>query len=159
MSVVKKTESLENNINGCFESDVSSIYSEQSRALKIYTFINYIIYDWIHLKWNGYSIPKSPIILDFEYVIFPLKWFDNFFLNFLFHQTCINVAICKIPAKILTLKSIFSNVIITQRGTGMPRVLGVRNDLNNYFAMYKCLTRSRIRVELASPAYSGLRII
>ena len=31
--------------------------------------------------------------------------------------------------------------------------------LNNYFAMYTRLTRSRIREELASPAYLGLGII
>ena len=35
------------------------------------------------------------------------------------------------------------------------RLLRVRNYLNNYFAMYKCLTLSRIRVKLASPAYLG----
>ena len=28
----------------------------------------------------------------------------------------------------------------------------VRNYLNNYFAMYKSLSRSRIRVDLATPA-------
>ena len=32
------------------------------------------------------------------------------------------------------------------RGTRIPRLLGVRNYLNNYFA-YKRLTRSRISVE------------
>ena len=36
---------------------------------------------------------------------------------------------------------------------------GVRNYLNNYVAMCKRLTRSRIRVELASPAYLGLGVI
>ena len=41
----------------------------------------------------------------------------------------------------------------------IPRLLEVKNYLNNYFAMYTCLTRVRIRVELASPAYCGLRII
>ena len=44
------------------------------------------------------------------------------------------------------------------RGTRIPRVLGVRNNLYNYFA-YKSLRRSRIRVKLASPAYLELRII
>ena len=44
------------------------------------------------------------------------------------------------------------------RGTRIPRLLGVRNYLNNYFA-YKRLTTSRIRVELEAPAYLGLRII
>ena len=42
------------------------------------------------------------------------------------------------------------------RGTRMPRLLGVRNYLNNYLAMYKRLTRSGTRVELASAAYVGL---
>ena len=44
-------------------------------------------------------------------------------------------------------------------GARIHRLLGVRNYLNNYCAMYKCLMRSRIRVELASPAYMGLGII
>ena len=34
-----------------------------------------------------------------------------------------------------------------------------RNYLNNYFAMYKRLTRSRVHVELASFVYLGLGII
>ena len=44
------------------------------------------------------------------------------------------------------------------RGNHIPRLLGVKNYLNNYFA-YKRLTRFRIRVKLASPAYLGLGII
>ena len=40
-----------------------------------------------------------------------------------------------------------------------PRLLGVRNYFNNYFAMYKRLTYSRIRVKLASHAYLDLGII
>ena len=45
------------------------------------------------------------------------------------------------------------------RGTRIPRLLGVRNDLNNNFAMYKRLTRFHIRVELASNAYFGFGMI
>ena len=45
------------------------------------------------------------------------------------------------------------------RGTHIPRLLGVSNYLNNYFAMYTHLTRSRIRVELASRTFLGLRIM
>ena len=45
------------------------------------------------------------------------------------------------------------------RGTRVYPLLGVRTYLNNYFAMYTRLTRSRIRVELAYPAYLGLGII
>ena len=45
------------------------------------------------------------------------------------------------------------------RVTRNPRRHGVKNYLNNYFAMYTWLTRFRIRVELASPAYLGLSII
>ena len=41
----------------------------------------------------------------------------------------------------------------------IPRLFGVKKYLNNYFARYKRLTRSRIYVELASPAYLGLRSI
>ena len=37
------------------------------------------------------------------------------------------------------------------RGTRIPRLFGFWNYLNNYYVMYKRLTRSRIRVELASP--------
>ena len=44
------------------------------------------------------------------------------------------------------------------RGTCIPRLFGVSNYLNNYFAMCKCLARSGIRVELASPAYFELGI-
>ena len=40
------------------------------------------------------------------------------------------------------------------RGTGIPRLLEVRNYLNNYFAMYTRLTRSRIRVD---PGLFGVR--
>ena len=40
-----------------------------------------------------------------------------------------------------------------------PPLFGVRNYLINYFAMCKRLTLSRIRVDLASPAYLGLGII
>ena len=43
--------------------------------------------------------------------------------------------------------------------TRIPCLLGVRNYLNNYFAMYKRLTHYRIRVKLASPAYLALGII
>ena len=43
------------------------------------------------------------------------------------------------------------------RGSRIPRLLGIRNYLNNYFAMYKRLTHSRIRVVLTSPAYLGVR--
>ena len=43
-------------------------------------------------------------------------------------------------------------------GTRIPCILGVKNYFNNYFA-YKPLKRSRIRVQLASPAYLGLGII
>ena len=45
------------------------------------------------------------------------------------------------------------------RGTRIPRLLGVRNYLNNYFTMYKRLTHSRIRVELVFSAYLWLGII
>ena len=45
---------------------------------------------------------------------------------------------------------------MSPRETRNPRLLGVSNYLNNYFAMYKGLTRSRIRVELASPACLGI---
>ena len=44
-------------------------------------------------------------------------------------------------------------------GTRIHLLLGVKNYLNNYFAMYICLTRFRIRVELASTAYLGSSII
>ena len=37
------------------------------------------------------------------------------------------------------------------RRTRIPRVLGVKNYLNNYFTVCKRLTRSRIHDELASP--------
>ena len=45
------------------------------------------------------------------------------------------------------------------RGTRITLLLRVRNYLNNYFVMYKRLTISRIRLELASLAYLGLGII
>ena len=44
-------------------------------------------------------------------------------------------------------------------GAHIPRLLCIKIYLNNYFAMYTCLTRSGIRVELASHAYLGLSII
>ena len=43
-----------------------------------------------------------------------------------------------------------------RRRTSIPRLLGFKNYLNNYYAMYTRLTRSRISVEFASPAYFGL---
>ena len=45
------------------------------------------------------------------------------------------------------------------RGTRICRLLGFKNYLNNYTAMYARLTRSCILVELASPAYLGLGMI
>ena len=39
------------------------------------------------------------------------------------------------------------------------RLLGVKNYLNNYFAMYTCLARFRVGVKLASPVYLELIII
>ena len=44
-------------------------------------------------------------------------------------------------------------------GPRIPRLFGVRNYLNHYFAMYGRLMRSRVRGELASPAYMELGII
>ena len=41
--------------------------------------------------------------------------------------------------------------------TPIPRLLGVRNYLKSYSALYNRLTRSRM--ELASPAYLGIAII
>ena len=41
----------------------------------------------------------------------------------------------------------------------IARLFEVKNSLNNYFAMYTCLTRFRIQLKLASTAYLGLRII
>ena len=52
-----------------------------------------------------------------------------------------------------------SDTLPGTRGTRIPRLLGVRNYLNNYFAMYTRPTRSRIRVDYASPAYLVLGII
>ena len=43
--------------------------------------------------------------------------------------------------------------------THNPCLLGVKNYLNNHFAMYSCLSSSRIRVYFVSPAYLGLCII
>ena len=51
-----------------------------------------------------------------------------------------------------------ADVLPYMRRTRIPRLLGVRNYLNKYFA-YKGLARSGIRVELASAAYLELRII
>ena len=51
------------------------------------------------------------------------------------------------------------DVLPYTRWTRNPRLNGVRNCLNIYFFLYARLTRSRIRVELASLAYLGLRII
>ena len=52
-----------------------------------------------------------------------------------------------------------SDALEYTRGTRIPCLLVVRNYLNNYFAMYKRLTRYRVHVELASPADLGLGII
>ena len=52
-----------------------------------------------------------------------------------------------------------SDALSYTRGTHIPRVLGVRNYLKNYFAIYKRLTLSRIRVELAAAACLWLAII
>ena len=45
------------------------------------------------------------------------------------------------------------------RGPRIPHLFGFRNYLNNHFAMYKRLTRSRIHVEITTPAHLGLVII
>ena len=46
-----------------------------------------------------------------------------------------------------------------KRGPRIPHLLGFKNYLNNYYAMYKRLMRSRVRADLTSPTYLGLRII
>ena len=51
-----------------------------------------------------------------------------------------------------------SDALQYTRETRIPCLLAVKNYLNNYFA-YKRQTRSRIRVNLASPAYLGLGYI
>ena len=45
------------------------------------------------------------------------------------------------------------------RGNRILRLRGVRNYLNNYFAMYTRLTPSHIYADLAFPAYLELGII
>ena len=45
------------------------------------------------------------------------------------------------------------------RGTRICRLLGFKEYSNNYYAIYKRLTRLCLRVELASPAYLGFGII
>ena len=59
--------------------------------------------------------------------------------------------------------SLHSNVAnfrpMCTRGIRIPRLLTVRNNLNNYFFFYEQRMPSRIRVELASLAYLGLGII
>ena len=52
-----------------------------------------------------------------------------------------------------------SDALPYTRGTGILRLLMVRDYLKNYYAMYTRLTRSHIRVELAFPAYLVLEII
>ena len=52
-----------------------------------------------------------------------------------------------------------SDALPNTGGTQIHHLRGVRNYLNNYFAKFKCLTRTRIRVELACPAYMGVGII
>ena len=53
--------------------------------------------------------------------------------------------------------AMFTRLTLTYtRGTRIPHLPGFKNYLSNYYAMYKRLMRSRIRVELASTAYLGL---
>ena len=52
-----------------------------------------------------------------------------------------------------------SDAFTYTRETSIPCLRAVKNYLNSYFNMYKLLTRSRIRVKLAFPAYLGLGII
>ena len=41
----------------------------------------------------------------------------------------------------------------------LASLLGVGNYLTNHFAIYICLARFRMGVELATPAFCGLKII
>ena len=52
-----------------------------------------------------------------------------------------------------------SDALPYTRETRIVHLLGVKNYLNNYFVLYARLTLSCIRVELASPAGLGLRLI
>ena len=52
-----------------------------------------------------------------------------------------------------------SDALSYTRGSRFPRLLGGMNYVINDFAVYKRLTRSRIRLELAFPAYLVLGII
>ena len=45
------------------------------------------------------------------------------------------------------------------RGSRIARLLGVWNNLNNYFAMYNRVMHFRLLAELASATYLGLGII
>ena len=49
--------------------------------------------------------------------------------------------------------------LLYMRGTRIPRLLTVKNYLNNYFMMYKRLMRSLISVDVSSHAYLGFEII
>ena len=61
--------------------------------------------------------------------------------------------------KIIILLCIHVEALPYTGGTRTPRLLGVRNYLNNFFTMHKGLTRTCIHVEVASPAYLELDII
>ena len=50
-------------------------------------------------------------------------------------------------------------MLIRRECRSIPRLNGVKTYLKNSFAMYTRLTRSRLRVELASPTYLRLGII
>ena len=52
-----------------------------------------------------------------------------------------------------------SDALPYARVTRFLRLLGDKNYLNNYFAMYTRLPRSRLRVYLESPAFLVLRWI
>ena len=52
-----------------------------------------------------------------------------------------------------------SDALAYMHGSHIPRLRGVRNYFNNSFVMYTHVTCSRIRLDLASPAYLELRII
>ena len=49
-----------------------------------------------------------------------------------------------------------SDALPYMRGIRIPRLLGVRYYLNNYYAMYTCLKRSRISEETRIPRQLGV---
>ena len=105
----------------------------------------------------------NPLRINTDYFANSCELFWSLYEFFKYCFCCLGTRIPRIVGVQNYLNNYFAMYIrltlANMRESCIFRLLGIRNYLNNYFAMYKHLTRSRVHVELESFAYLGIGII